>query len=257
MGLLRFLLLGVNLGLTAVLGFEITNRWLPTVAPPRVPPSVKIQQTQQVNLDISPLLQRQWFARAVAPVQTQVPETALNLTLQGVLCSDNPQHAFAIIAGSDHKSHIYRQGQTVQGAILQKILPDRVILQRHGNYETLKFNKENSPLVSSSVSSPPPSLKDYRQQLIHKPATLTKLVRIKPVEHNGKLIGYELNAGTDSRLFQQLGLQNGDIAIKVNDVPLDVPAQSFNALQQLSTATVLNIEVLRQGSPRTISINLH
>ena len=71
------------------------------------------------------------------------------------------------------------------------------------------------------------------------------------------MIGYELNAGSDPQLFQQLGLQNGDIAIKINDIPLDVPTQSFNALQQLSTAKMLKVEVLRKGSPQTISINLN
>lgn len=257
MNLLRFPLLGINLCLAAVLGFEITKLLLPAVPPLISPPSVKIQQNQQVNLDISPLLNRRWFSQTVAPVQTQVPETALNLTLQGVLFSDDPQQAKAIIAGLDNKSEMYRLGQTLQGAVLQEIFPDRVIFQRNGNQETLKLKKESSNVVSQTVSQPPSSLKDYRQQIIDKPANLSKVVKIKPSENNGKLIGYELNAGSDPQLFQQLGLQNGDIAIKINDIPLDVPTQSFNALQQLSTAKMLKVEVLRKGSPQTISINLN
>lgn len=261
MNLLRFPLLSINLCLAAMLGFEITKLLLPAVPSLLSAPSIKINQNQQVNLDISPILNRRWFSQTVAPVQTQVPETALNLTLQGVLFSDDPQQAKAIIAGSDNKSEMYRLGQTIQGAVLQEIFPNRVIFQRNGNQETLKLKKESSNTITSpvpqTVSQPQTNLKDYRQQIIDKPSNLGKIVRIKPSENNGKLVGYELNAGSDPQVFQQVGLQNGDIAIKINDISLDAPTQSFNALQQLSTAKTLKIDLLRKGSPQTVSINLN
>jgi general secretion pathway protein C len=265
MNFLRFPLLIFNLCLVALLGYFLTRLFLPQVPTLTIPSlAVKNNQNQQVTLDISPLLNRRWFHQNSAPplpAQTQLPETALKLTLQGVLFSDDPQQAKAIIAGSDNKTEVYRCGQTIQDAVLQDIFIDRVIFERNGNQETLKLKKESSNTVSSQASQPVAqsqiSLKDYRQQIIDKPANLNKIVRIKPSENNGKLVGYELNAGSDPQLFQQLGLQNGDIAIKINEIPLDIPSQSFNALQQLSTAKNFKIDLLRKGTPQTVSINLN
>jgi len=266
MNLLRFPLFTLNLFLAVLLGFFVTRLFLPQLPIfPTAPPVLKNELNQRVKIDISPLLNRRWFGQLPSnPIKNvQLPETALNLTLQGILYSDDPQQTKAIIAGSDNKSALHRIGQTIQGAVLQEIFPDRVILQRNGNQETLKLKKEtttsseSSSQVSSAVSQPQINLKDYRQQLIDKPANLSKVVRIKPSETNGKLAGYELNAGNDPQIFQQLGFQNGDIAIKINDIPLDVPTQSFNALQQLSSAKMLKVDILRKGVPQTISINLN
>jgi general secretion pathway protein C len=265
MNLLRFPLFTLNLFLAALLGFFMTRLFLPQLpALPLAPTVLKNESNQQVKMDISPLLNRRWFGQlSSAPIKNlQVPETSLNLTLQGVLHSDDPQQAKVIIVGADKKGETYRRGQTIQGAVLQEIFPDRVILQRNGNQETLKLKKETtssdiSSPVSPAVSQPQTSLKDYRQQIIDKPANLSKVVRIKPSETNGKLVGYELNAGNDPQIFKQLGFQSGDIAIKINDIPLDVPTQSFNALQQLSSAKMLKVDVLRKGVPQTISIDLN
>lgn len=263
MNLLRFPLFALNIFLVTMLGFFITHLFLPPlpVLPP-ASPVIKNDLNQRAKIDISPLLNRRWFGQlSSAPIKT-LPETALNLTLQGVLYSDDPQQAKAIIVGAEKKGETYRHGQTIQGAVLQEIFPDRVILQRNGNQETLKLKKETSSSDISSpvtqvVSQPPTTLKDYRQQILDKPTNLNKIVRIKLSEANGKLVGYELNAGNDPQIFQQLGFQSGDIAIKINDIPLDVPTQSFNALQQLSSAKTLKVDVLRKGVSQTISINLN
>lgn len=264
MKLLHFPLFVINILLAAMLGYQVTQLLLPIL--PALPADFpqQVANFQRVSTDISPLLSRRWFGQfsAAAPVQTvQLPETALNLTLQGTLFSDDPQQAKAIIADANNKADTYRRGQTFQGVVLQDILQDRVILQRNGIPETLRLKKESSNLLSNTISSPVPppqtNLNEFRKQILDKPANLSKVVRIKPADKNGKLIGYELNAGNDSQLFQQIGLQNGDIAIKINDIPLDVPTQSFNALQQLSTAKNLKLDILRKGNPQTLSINLN
>ncbi|MEY3218951.1 MAG: hypothetical protein RIT27_308 [Pseudomonadota bacterium] len=265
MKLQYFPLVVINMLLAAMLGYQATQLFLPPL--PFLPSAFPQKQPnfQQLNTDISPLLRRRWFGQLTAPatpVQTaQLPETALNLTLQGTLFSDDPQQAKAIIADTNNKADTYRRGQTFQGVVLQDILPDRVLLQRNGTIEILRLKKETSNLLSTQVSppvsSPTTNLSSFRREILDKPANLSKVVRIKPAEKNGKLLGYELNAGNDSQLFQQLGLQNGDIAIKINDIPLDVPTQSFNALQQLSTAKNLKLDVLRKGNLQTLSIDLN
>ncbi len=70
---------------------------------------------------------------------TVAPETKLNLVLRGVISSDVPAEAIAIIAtrgGADEKG--YSPGDRLPGgAELQEIYQDRVILKHRGRLETL------------------------------------------------------------------------------------------------------------------------
>lgn len=72
-------------------------------------------------------------------IPTVAPETKLNLVLRGVISSDVPTDAIAIIAtrgGANEKG--YSPGDRLPGgAELKEIYQDRVILKHRGRFETL------------------------------------------------------------------------------------------------------------------------
>jgi len=72
---------------------------------------------------------------------TVAPETRLKLTLSGVLAATAEQQAArAIIAGPDGHGKSYTINDRLPGgAVVKEIHPDRVILTRHGKYETLRL----------------------------------------------------------------------------------------------------------------------
>ena len=204
------------------------------------------------------------------PVQTNIPieapETKLQLILRGVLSSNDPEHARAIIADPRGKEEQYAVGKELPGnAELSEIHPDRVILKRNGRFETLRLPKEkvsSNTVVSRFVSAPsqPSSsrqrLNAVRQQLKKEPAKVADLVRVTPKRGgDGRTIGYVLSPGRDPELFEQVGLQAGDVAIQINDIKLDNPANSARALKSMQSGESVSVTVMRNDQEQVLSLD--
>lgn len=198
-----------------------------------------------------------------APVEA--PETKLNLILKGALASNDPQHARAIIADPRGKEEQYAVGAQLPGnAELSEIHPDRIILKRNGRFETLRLprDKVSSNTVASrtvsarkTVTSPRERLNSARQQLQQGSTNLSNLVRATPKRgKGGKTIGYALSPGRDPDLFAQVGLQEGDVAIQINDIKLDNPTNSARALKSMQSGESVSVTVMRNGQEEILSL---
>lgn len=196
-------------------------------------------------------------SQSVAPVQTDAPETKLNLVLKGLLAASPMTHASAIIAlGKNGKEDIYGIGDRVSSATVKEIHTDRVILERNGRFETLRLPKEfsqNTLIETSSRNNLPPStpgemLSDIRQKILKNPTSFGDYAIPIPYNQNGKLRGYRLQPQGDSTLFNQLGLDPKDVIIKLNGIDLNNPNNGLQAIRKLQNAKQVDITVLRNGA---------
>jgi general secretion pathway protein C len=210
------------------------------------------------------------------PVQVSVPvdapETKLKLVLRGVFSSDDQKNGHAIIADPRGKEEQYSIGDTLPGnAELSEVHADRVILQRGGRYETLRLPTEALPgntAASGSMSSsravsvnspgsPSERLRTVRENMRKRPRDLYNLVRATPKKDGeGNTIGFELGPGRDPELFKQVGLQEGDVAIQINDIKLDNPANSARALKSAQSGQTVSVTVLRNGQEEVLSLSV-
>ena len=218
--------------------------------------------SQTASIEITPILEAHLFGQAqdkpktvVESVPLAAPETQANLILQGTIASDDPETlSFAIIAEADGKGKLYSIGKTLPGnAILHSIYADKVLLLRNNRYETLRLREKKSASsaaakISRAPSSPPltPSrqLGEYRRQALKDPATLLEYVNLRPVQKEGKFLGYAIFPGKNPELFNDLGLQSGDIVTVINGIRIDSPI-NIAAMQSVTTANRLDIEILR------------
>ncbi len=207
------------------------------------------------------------------------PETRLNLKLRGVFASEDKSQARAIIADAKGVDDSYAIGDEVPGgAILSDIFADKVILERNGQFETLKLPIEvapsavagTSPRPSTSSRSPSSSmppidtatadqseiLRHYRDALLNDPQSVMGAVRVQPYNKNGKLEGYRIRPGKDRQLLNKFGLRSGDIVKSVNGVPLDNPIKALEVLRDLSSASSVTIDVERNGTPRSFTFQV-
>ncbi|RJQ49574.1 MAG: type II secretion system protein GspC [Gammaproteobacteria bacterium] len=225
-----------------------------------------------------------------AETAADAPETPLNLTLRGVFSSDDPEAAYAIIAGPDGKETGYAlEDELPGGAVLKAVFPDRVTLMRNGRNESLSLPRqplENTsppqpaPLISAPVPQPsvlPPviargqdgqeapapqgpdigaALRNYREALKANPQSLAGLVHTEPVQQDGKFMGYRLQPGADAGLLGRMGLQPGDVVTAVNGVTLDSPARGQEALRALASASDLRLTLLRNGTPHSVAFSV-
>ncbi len=208
-------------------------------------------------------------APVVVNAAVDAPDTKLKLVLKGVFATEDPGKGHAIIADPQGKEEQYSIGDKVPGnAELSEVHAEKVILKRNGRYETLRLPVDNMPgrpgrvassrtVPARSASSPGQRLRLVRENLKQRPRDLYNLVRASPKKDaKGKTIGYELRPGRDPKLFAQVGLRTGDVAIQINNIKLDNPANSARALKSVQSGDTVSVTVLRNGQQEVLSLSV-
>lgn len=242
------------------------------------PPSAAPGPTNRVTRTApdTTIVQAHLFGTAAAPEVVsaaqapEAPETRLNLTLTGVYATGEGHNALAIVASGGRTEQFYRVGDSVAGgATLKAVYPDRIILERNGRLETLRLPKgredgfdikQSGPEPGSPRSVAPASdpgrLAALRQYIVEHPQSLQTMMEATPAREADRFVGYRLRMGNDTRLFEQFGLQTGDIVTQLNGVELDRPRKGLTALKALAKADAIDITLLRDGQPLTLEHSL-
>lgn len=202
-------------------------------------------------------------ATAVArPAPIEAPETRLRLTLHGLIASDDPEQARAIIAQAGGEERSYRVGDEItSGVTLSEIYPDRVILERNGRYETLRLPRERVATPDDEAALPGSAaggelLARYRDQVLENPRSLIELVRPVPHRENNRFVGFRLYPGSKPALFRELGLRPGDLVTAVNGIELDSPARGMQLLNDLRSSDSLAVTIRRGSEQIQLDFNL-
>lgn len=205
---------------------------------------------------------------AVPTHQANIPETHLKLVLRGVMASHDPQTATAIVADPSGNEDFYTVGSELPGgATLKEVHDQYIVLSRGGRLETLRLpaddlkissnvpaRSDNNSVQTAVAPDAGVLLKHYRDQFIKDPQSLANLLQGEPYWQNGRMVGYRLRPGRDPMALRKFGIHAGDIVTSVNGVSLTNPSSRMQLLRIMNSANQLNVELLRGGSPITISI---
>lgn len=214
----------------------------------------------------------------VEVVASDAPETSLNLTLSGLVASDDKQTAAAIIENKGTQE-TYGIGDIITGtrASLEQVLMDRVLIKQSGRLETLMLDGFDYNQPAESVSkkasekkadkSPAPvdkgrnkalseQAKNLRKEISADPGKISDYLRISPKRKNNKIVGYSLRPGKKPEFFKLSGLKSGDVAVQMNGFDLTETMQAMQAMAEMKEARNLSLLVERQGELTEISINL-
>jgi len=117
------------------------------------------------------------------PVQKVAPKTRLNLALTGVIASNDPKYARAIIASGSKPAKSYGIGDTLgkSDVKLHSIEADKVLLERNGKLESLAMVRNQLRGASATKTANGTSTK------ISQPAPQPKNQNNIPEEGNEKL----------------------------------------------------------------------
>ncbi|HEX4895057.1 MAG TPA: type II secretion system protein GspC [Solimonas sp.] len=237
-------------------------RWQPAPAATAAP-------VQARGPDLNAIRAAQLFGSyqaSVAGNPREAPETRLSLTLMGILAGDQ-NDSRALIASSNGEEKPYAIGDdVVPGVSLQAIFPDRVILSRSGQLETLRLDKDAPSQGGGPVAEAGPapdtsgaaqSLASIRDQVLADPARASEFVRVQPSNVNGQLKGYRVYPGRERGPFADSGLRPGDLVTAVNGIQLDDNQKALQMLTDLSKANAVNLTVERGGQTQTINLTLN
>lgn len=207
-------------------------------------------------------------------IEEQAVDTKLRLTLKGVMQGGNEDTGGAIIA-SDKKQQFYSVGDMleVRGRVkLAKVLPNRVILENSGRYESLwlydgKWRTTSSASAneflpgadskSKSASIGAAAVDTARQDVAARGVdAVNDLINFRIHRRGGQMLGYRISPGKNPSLFRELGLKSGDIVTSVNGIELNAVSNSLQVMKDLRTATSAELMVMRGDEEVAISVNV-
>lgn len=213
------------------------------------------------------------------------PLTSLNLTLHGVAQAQElpergsrviPEGGLAVISAGRALQRVYRPGMTIEdanGAVLHSVFTDRVLLDRGGRLESLRYPEPDErlsrgPQLNSSITSraapPPPAPAPAEPQgavamaeaLNNVAPVLANHINFTSAMENGQMIGFTLQPRGDSNIFGELGFEAGDVLMEVNGLPLNNLRQTAQVFAALGESPQAQVRVRRNGQEQMLVIDM-
>lgn len=195
-----------------------------------------------------------------------VRETTLDLALKGIIATQGEGPKLAVIAPGGGEEKIYRPGDKVKGrAEILRIEERRVILLRNGVTEALKLKVpegvsqrrmtdtgtetgirqigENKRVVS----------KDTLKKKLDNLPKLLRQAKAVPASRDGRKIGFRVVNIQEGSVFEDLGVEKGDVIQQVNGRRIRTPRQAMEAYRELQGGQQFRLKVLRDGKSETLT----
>ena len=195
----------------------------------------------------------------VDPDTTRV--TNLPLVLAGVMATTEPTQGFAFIGESAQAAKFKRVGDPVPGgAKLHSVYPDKVMLDRGGQLESLLLPRFVAAGTAAFAAAPPPvgaapRFADLRRMAEANPSAFTEIVRPSPNYSGSALNGYRVYPGRNRQQFAKLGLQPADLITAVNGTPLTDQSNSMQIFNTIATTDRVTLTIVRNGQPQQLVVN--
>lgn len=265
----------INVAALLLLTYSLAQwTWRLVGSPDPAPaPAIRPTATATQETALRDLLAASLFGHApvTAGSSSNLPLTALNLVLTGVMASG--QSGFALISVDGAVELPYGVGQDVTaGAKLHAVYGDRVVLRRGGTLETLPLKENDAKLAPGSIVSGTPvppspgnivraqgpnSFAVAREGINRQLQTPEFLSQAQMVPNaGGGFLVRQIQAGS---LYERLGLRAGDVIRSVNGQPInniDEVMRLYQQLGGLDTVGQLSVEVSRAGKPETLNYQL-
>ena len=153
--------------------------------------------------------------------------------------------------------------------VLYKITADGVYLKNKRTEEIKKFafpsmKKELSLFGKDiSVSYTKSTLNQSVEKITVNKSILNKVgdinylfkqINIVPAFKNGKAFGYRINYIAPNSVLNKIGLKVGDIIVSINGEPTTSPDKIMNLYSQIKEMTSVNLDIIRNGTKKTLFI---
>jgi len=185
---------------------------------------------------------------------------------------------FAIVEDvASKRQDVVRIGDPLAGGKVSEIGWRRVVVDRGGSTEVFTVAADVSAPAgeaarTASPAAPPSAAADDQVRKIgedrylvaqaeveHSMDNLSDLftqLRAVPNQENGQTNGFKVFAIKRGSIFQKIGIENNDVVQRVNGVELNDPTRAMALFQELQGQTRLTVDIVRAGSPRTLTYEI-
>lgn len=228
----------------------------------------------------------------LAPARQAAPPPVENENLNIRLIGTSQQSSgspYAIIEDTGGNQLLYRLGDEIPNAgKLLEVSKNRVIILHNGHRVALEL-PHDEPVQGVPLTPRPGMIQQFRRgrpgrmglvmqtqhggvhQLtrnryvldrstvdnnLKNMAPLFSQIRAIPNVENGQSNGFMLSEIQPGSIFQQIGLQDGDLLTAINGQAVGDPAKAMGLMQTLQNQTSITLNVLRNGAPTRLYYNI-
>jgi general secretion pathway protein C len=219
----------------------------------------------------------------------KLKQTQLNLKLCGTV-SGSLEESYAVIEKTqNHKQALFREGDSIENALIKKILRNTVVLNVNGKDEILVIKKEKGKSVGRPavmqedagevpepevVEEPPPeevpppaetppeessAVNIDREKVNGALKNINQLmsqVKVRPHFKDGKPNGLMLSHIQQNSIFMDMGLQSGDIVKGVNGNAIESVDDALKFYENLKSSSSVQLQIERQGEQMSVDYQI-
>jgi general secretion pathway protein C len=204
-----------------------------------------------------------------APPPPPPIEVVGKLKLLGTAIREGGRSSAAIENLQDHKQSLYFLQDTIEGyGLLAVITRDGVTIKQGNRQGYLPLAEESAKPVPISIAMPSapkrpntPTLLD-RRQLQQNLSDVSKLLteaRAMPyynLTNNGKLEGWQLIEIKPNSILDQLGIQQRDVMLRINGIPVVDPGTMLRLLQEIQHERLVKVDLIRGTDRQTFTYEI-
>lgn len=178
--------------------------------------------------------------------------------------------SYAIIADKTGQQEVYKIGDNVLGfGKLAKVDKDKVVINSGGrNIDIPILDISVTEEVKAGGPGQPGGLgrktgessyvidKARLQQAIDKPERIMTDARFLPNIVNGKQEGFVLKEVKPGGIYNNLGLQSGDVLLRINESNISNPEAALQALTALRGIDRVQLDIIRNDAKMTMTYQI-
>lgn len=205
----------------------------------------------------------------IAPEEIEnLKKTKLNLKLWGTITGNTGKSYAVIEDASKREQQLYQKGDKIQHARIKMILRKKVVLTVDGKDEVLEMQElvDQSHRLSAGGSGdrggsrgPAEQVSVDRSQIDNALKNINQLmrqIRVRPYFEEGKPSGILLSGIRNNSIFEEMGLQSGDVVKGVNGKEIESVDDAMKFYQNLKSSSAVELQIERNGNPRTINYRI-
>jgi general secretion pathway protein C len=193
----------------------------------------------------------------------------------------------AVVDESKRRTVIVGVGDQLNKATVKRIERRRLVLSEGGKLRELVLDEEAAPAIKGgramassrgkrargrTARAPKPATqkvtrldedrfkvkRDDVDEVMENPTNLFSQARILPKYDDGTMVGLQINAIKPGSLFEEIGIQSGDVITKLNGITIDNPQESAKVLTEFSEAETFTVDVEREdGTNHTLDFEIN
>lgn len=228
-------------------------------------------------LEYAPLMKNNPFGISGGEIKlltSSAPANAqpVNIILIGTVVGPK-ELSYAVFKDAAGIQEVFRVGENIYGAgRLYSVKNDRALI-RQGEKITeiplediVKVKEVKAQAHATGASSSAFAQRIDRglyivdqarlQQMISNPGQMMTDARLRPNTAGGKQEGFVLGEVKPNGIYQSLGLQDGDVLLRINEYDISNPERALQAFTALKGLDRVQIDLIRSGARMTMTYQI-